>query len=447
MKRYPTLIACACFALGAQAASAQTAPAAPAAKEVVTLPTFTITETPENPYVSKQALSSSRVAMDIQDIPQTISVVTSEFLQDSMSFRMLDAAKYVTPITESTLPTGGDRYTIRGFQVSHEFIDGMEMSGADGYSASLMSYNIDRIEIIKGPNAILVPGGAAGGQMNPITKSPIMKNQGSMTLELAQYKGNALSFDLNRIVSQEKGVAARLVAAIWKNDGYSKNYFRDGFMLAPSLSWQLSPAHKLTVKGEIMQNQETNGVFLPIDPSVGSDDYAIIAKGLPRDWSFGDKSDRRDRETERLTLELLSELGQHVSSRLQFTANHVVREDQGTTSGAIAGISITRNPSTGKYEPGVVWSVNQSGAVAIPSSTVAPLPDPSTYVYGRTAGSDHLYYNELHFRNDYAIKFEGDTWKSTAIACFTANGVKSHWKSFPGDNRGNVANNNLAGIT
>jgi outer membrane receptor for monomeric catechols len=85
--------------------------------------------------------------MSIQDIPQTVSVVTSDFLQDSMSVRMLDAAKYVTPVVESTLPIGGDRYTIRGFQVSHEFIDGMVMSGEDGYSMSLAPYNIDRIEI------------------------------------------------------------------------------------------------------------------------------------------------------------------------------------------------------------------------------------------------------------------------------------------------------------
>ncbi|MFZ5496212.1 MAG: TonB-dependent siderophore receptor [Verrucomicrobiota bacterium] len=453
MKRYPprlVLLGAGFAALTPLAAWSQTA--APAAtpetdKEVVTLPTFVITESPENPYVSKQALSSSRVAMDIQDIPQTISVVTSDFMQDSMSFRMLDAAKYVTPVTESTLPTGGDRYTIRGFQVSHEFIDGMEMSGADGYSASLMGYNIDRIEIIKGPNAILVPGGAAGGQMNPITKSPFMKNQASATLELAQYKGNAFSFDVNRILSQDKGIAARLVAAVWKNDGYSKNYFRDGYLVAPSLSWELSPAHKLTVKAEVMRNQETNGVFLPIDPSVGSDDYAIVAKGLPRDWSFGDKQDRRDRETERVTFELLSELGQHVSSRLQFTANHVVREDQGGTSGSIVGITITRNPTTGKYEPGKVWTVDQSGAVAIPSATSVPLPDPSTYVYTRTNGSDHLYYNELHLRNDYAIRFEGRSWKSTTITGLAANGVKTHWKSFPAYNRGNVANNNLAGIT
>ena len=143
--------------------------AAPAKDDVVTLPTFTITETPANPYLSKQALSASRVAMLIQDIPQTISIVTNEFIQDSLSARMLDAAKYVTPVVESTLPFGGDRYTIRGFQVSHEFIDGMVISGEDGYSMSIAPYNIERIEIIKGPNAILVPGGAPGGQFNPIT--------------------------------------------------------------------------------------------------------------------------------------------------------------------------------------------------------------------------------------------------------------------------------------
>ena len=93
------------------------------------VPTFTITEKPANAYVSKQALSGTRVAMDIADIPQTVSVVTSDFIKDTMSQRMLDAAKYITPVVESTLPVGGDRYTIRGFQVSHEFIDGMVISG------------------------------------------------------------------------------------------------------------------------------------------------------------------------------------------------------------------------------------------------------------------------------------------------------------------------------
>jgi iron complex outermembrane receptor protein len=130
----------------AQSINPASEPAPAAAEEIVELPQFVITETPANPYQSGQALSTSRVAMLIQDIPQTVSVVTQEFIKDTMSFRMLDAAKYVTPIVESTLPYGGDRYMIRGFQVSQEFIDGTSISGGSGYSMSIPQYNIERIE-------------------------------------------------------------------------------------------------------------------------------------------------------------------------------------------------------------------------------------------------------------------------------------------------------------
>ncbi len=443
-------------------AFAQPAPtpaAAMAGQEVVELPKFVVTETPVNAYVSKQALSSSRVAMSIQDIPQTVSVVTSDFMADSMSLRMLDAAKYVTPVVESTLPIGGDRYTIRGFQVSHEFIDGMVISGEDGYSMSLAPYNLDRVEIIKGPNAILVPGGAPGGQFNPITKSPILKDQQSATLELSQYFGNAISTDINRVISLEKGMAVRFVAAFWDSTGYQRQTFRKGYEFAPSISWQLSPANKLTIKAEFVQNREMLAYSVPIDPSVGSDGYAIIATGLPRDWSFANKNqDFRHRRTDRITMELLSTLSDHITSRFMLSADHVARLDQGGTSAAIftpdpvthalVAFNPTRNPYTGKYEPGVVWSLNQSGPTAIATSTIVPLPDPSTYVYHRVNGSDHLWYTEGHIRNDYAAKFEGDFYKSTTVAGLAGNLSRVRWKSYVAQSQGpNVANTDLGAMT
>jgi iron complex outermembrane receptor protein len=441
--------------LGAQAAMAQTAPAAPVEKDVMTLPTFTITEQPANPYISKQALSGTRVAMDILDIPQTVSVVTSDFMKDTMSQRMLDAAKYITPVVESTLPVGGDRYTIRGFQVSHEFVDGMVISGEDGYSMSLAPYNIDRIEIIKGPNAILVPGGAPGGQFNPITKSPIMKDQQSVTLELAQYIGNALSTDINRIISQDKGIAMRMIAAYWDSEGYTKNFYRKGWQLAPSVSWQLSPNHKLIIKGEFVHNSETPGLSVPLDPAVGSDGYAVLARGLPRDFSFGSDLDYRIRKTRRVNFELLSTLSDNITSRLMVSGNHVVREEYGGTSAAIffpngsggfVAFNPTRNPFTGKYEPGVTWTVDNSGPFAIATSTPTPIPDPSTWIYRRNNGSNRLYYNEAHLRNDYAGKFEGAWWKSTTIAGLAANFSKTNWKSFPAVSQGPDVLNTPAGI-
>ncbi len=450
MKRFPVLITCACLALGTQGALAQSPAPLPVEKEVVTLPTFTITETPDNPYQSRQALSASRVAMDIQDIPQSISVVSGDFIADSMSFKMLDAAKYVTPVVESTLPFGGDRYMIRGFQVSQEFIDGSVISGGSGYSMSIPTFNIDRIEVLKGPNAILVPGGSPGGVMNPITKSPLLKDATSVTLDLAQYNGNDLGVDVNRVINEKNHMAVRVVAGYWRNDHmYIKNHFRIGYEFSPSFSVELSPTLKLVIKADVIQNRETNLGGLTVDPLVGSNQVAVLARGLPRDWSFGDDGDNRHRSTERLSFELLSTLGEHVTSRLNVMGDHVRRIDAGgTNSGLTLAGGGSRNPSTGNYEPGVSWTTtaNADGTVT-PVSTPAPVTDPSTWVWSHNVTKVDLNYSEAHLKNDYAAKFEGPWGKSTTLAGLAADFSKVRFKSTASASRPSVPNNNLASIT
>lgn len=454
-KRRVFRAACAVSALSAAIpAIAQTAPA-PAkpsdSEQTITLAEFRITENPANPYQSQQALSTSRVALNIQDIPQTISVVSNQFIQDSFAFRMLDAARYVTPIVESTLPFGGDRYMIRGFQVSQEFIDGTVISGADGYSASLAPYNIERVEVIKGPNAILVPGGSPGGVMNPITKSPFFQNKGTVTLELAQYMGNDVNIDYNRVLDANGNMAARVVAAYWRNNGYIKNHFRNGWEFAPSFSWKINPMHTLTVKADLMQNHETNLAGLPVDPSVGSNDYARIARGLPRDWSFGNDEDSRHRGTQRLSFDLYSRFGEHVTAHLYLMGDHILRHDTGGTGAAVAGAGGgSRNPFTGIYEPGVTW--NTAAYNAAPGVTLvgtpAPVTDPSTWTFNRVNGRVRLYYTEYHLKDDYAITFDESWVKSKTITGFAANTSKVHFLSDPpSTSRSAVPNSDLGSIT
>jgi iron complex outermembrane receptor protein len=422
----------------------------PKQDETIELPQFTVREDKVNPYQSKEALSASRVAMPILDIPQTISVVPSEFLEDSKSMRMLDAAKYVTPIVENTLPFGGDRYTIRGFTVSAEFVDGSMISGPDGYSMSQMPYNIERIEIIKGPNAILVPGGSPGGVMNPITKSPIMtKDESSVSVEISDYYANGVNFDVNRMLAKDGKMAARLVAAYWDFNYYIRDQFRRGYEISPSFSYQISPAHKLTLKADFVQNRETNLGGLPIDPTVGSKNYAKIARGLPRDWQFGNDTDARHRRTERVSAELLSTLGTHVTSRLYIMGDHVHRRDVGGTSAGISGAGGgSVNPSTGFYEPGVTWTLtNNADGTVTPVATAAAVTDPSTWVYTRNNGLTDLDYLEAHLKNDYAGKFDLSFATSTTIAGFAGNSSRVHWKSWVPAPRPNVPANDLGSIT
>lgn len=422
----------------------------PTDERVVTLPTFTVQETKSNPYQARQALSASRIAMPILDIPQTLSVIPKELIEDTQSMRMLDVAKYVTPIQENTLPFGGDRYTIRGFTVSAEFVDGTNISGADGYSMSQMPYNIERVEVIKGPNAILVPGGSPGGVMNPITKAPSGKDSATAMVEIAEYATNALSVDVDRVVSKKYGINARLVAAYWKTDYYINGQVRNGYEISPSISFKLGPAHKLTVKGDYVLNRETNLGGVPIDPSVGSNGYAAIARGLPRDWQFGNETDRRRRETERVSAELLSTLGQHITSRLFIMGDHIRRIDVGGTSASISnGGGGSRNPYTGMYEPGVNWNTsayNADGSVTLVGTSV-PVTDPSTWTYTRNNGKVDLEYTEAHIKNDYAAAFENNWFKSTTITGFAANTSTVHYLSWVPVARPTVAANNLSAIT
>jgi iron complex outermembrane receptor protein len=439
------------FAAGATSAVfGQASASATQKEEPVTLAQFIITETPANPYQARQALSASRVAMDIQDVPQTISVVPKEFIVDSAANRMLDAAKYITPIVENTLPYGGDRYSIRGFQVSAEFIDGTMISGADGYSMSQSTANIERLEIIKGPNAILVPGGSPGGVMNPITKAPIAKNTATITLGASRYSGNTVDLDYNRVLTKDGKAAMRLVYSLWRIDYYVKGQYRNGYELAPSFSYQISPQHKLTLKADFVQNRETNLGGLPLDPSVGFNENARIARGLPRDWQFGDKTDTRHRSTERGSFELLSTLGSHVTSRLYGMADHIRRYDIGGTSAGLTNAGGgSRNPFTGLYEPGVNW--NTAAFNATPGVTLvgtpAPVTDPSTWIYTRNVGKNDLEYTEAHLKNDYAIVFDTAFFKSTTLAGFAANTSKVHWVSPAAASRPPVPANNLSSIT
>ena len=418
----------------------------------IELPKFEITTDAGNRYQNQQALSASRVATPIVDIPQTISVVPKELMEDTKGNRMLDTAKYVTPVQESTLPFGGDRYSIRGFMVSAEFVDGTNISGADGYSMSAAPYNIERLEIIKGPNAILVPGGSPGGVINPITKAPMTKNAATVTTDFSPNMGNDIWFDVNRVLSKDGKMAARIVAAYWSSDFYIKDQFRRGYEISPSFSYQLSPEHKLTLKADFVQNRETSLGGVPIDPSIGGGASAQIARGLPRDWQFGDDSDSRHRATQRVTAELISTLNDHVTSRLQFMADHIWRRDDGGTSAGLTkagGGSV--NPFTGLYEPGVSWNTaayntDTTGTVKL-TGTAAPVTDPSTWVYTRNNGKTDLNYTEAHLKNDYATQFATEYFKSTTIAGFAANVSRVHWLSWTAAKRPDVPANDLNSIT
>lgn len=137
------------------------------------LPTIDVQESAGNGAGGYQATAPqvSRVPTPLLDTPQTVNVVTQQVLQEQRLTSMEDALRTVPGITFSAGEGGnqGDTPIIRGFAARGDiFRDGIRDPG--WYTRDL--FNVDRVEVYKGPSAFAFGRGSTGGAINLVTKLP-----------------------------------------------------------------------------------------------------------------------------------------------------------------------------------------------------------------------------------------------------------------------------------
>ncbi|MGA3007152.1 MAG: TonB-dependent receptor [Opitutaceae bacterium] len=169
------LLAGACFSL-ATMASAQAAAPAPAAapetdQETIVLPSFTVNTDKDKGYQATNSVSATRTNTPIADLPFSVSALTSQFIQDTAPNDLTDIARYAAGVTSASkeFNAGADSFTIRGFTQSPERNGFNETSFGNSY---VDTANIERVEVVKGPAALLYGQVSPGGTVNYITKQP-----------------------------------------------------------------------------------------------------------------------------------------------------------------------------------------------------------------------------------------------------------------------------------
>lgn len=119
-------------------------------------------------YKASASRSSTRTETPLIDVPQAISVVTQEAIQDQHVLSIGDAIRYVPGIALHEGESNRDQVIIRGNSTSADFfIDGAR----DDVQYYRDLYNIDRVEILKGPNALAFGRGGSGGVINRVSKT------------------------------------------------------------------------------------------------------------------------------------------------------------------------------------------------------------------------------------------------------------------------------------
>lgn len=387
-------------------AVAQTAPAAKTEDEPIVLTPFEVSTSQPARYQADESASGGRIRANIMDTPNTVTVLTSDFIQDTGALRILDAAKYVAGVSQATLPNGLDRVNIRGFQSDGRRVDGFSTSDQANYDPVA----IERMEVIKGPDALLQPAGVPGGTINLVTKRPQFKFGGYVKVAAGQYDSNRVEADVTGPFAHNQ-LAFRVVASAQNSDGYIDDAFQKSYFFSPSLTWRLGPATQLTVRYEYYDFKTANLTGIPVDPSVGTNTGFKTLAGVPLDFSPGLSDDYSYRKVKSNTGSFLltSAITEHLSVRLAGRVADIDTPDSGLTWG-LSSNGGSRNPLTGAWEPGLNYATTSPYA-----ATTAPAPTSTVKLSGTKQGQT-LRYRDL--QNDWAYTVGSDRITSNTLAGF-----------------------------
>ncbi len=267
----------------APAASGSTSPTEPP----TVLSEFVVSDTQDIGYATTNAIGVTRTNTAIIDTPQAVNVINQEFLRDAVAGELFDVLKYVSGVSiESNV---GDSVMIRGYTVRGQYTDGLSDNQNQSQAGS-EPFLFERLEVLKGPSALVYGSHATGGVLNRVRKSPQWKPRG----EIAGTVGNhgQLKAELDYTAPLNDKFAYRLLG-VWReedlNNGVNTRFsWFERWNLYPMLTWRPLPKVQVKLVGEFMHEEHfkhwgDNAQLAPF-PVNGPTTFGR----LPRDFTFSD---------------------------------------------------------------------------------------------------------------------------------------------------------------
>lgn len=187
-------------------------------------------------YGSDDGSTATKTPTPLIDVPQSVAFITEDQLEDQAVHQLNDALRYVPGISMETGEGHRDEVFIRGQESTADFyIDGLRDDAQ--YYRSL--YNIERIEVLKGANALIFGRGAGGGAINRVAKRAEWTSAISGEASVDSFGAFALLADVNEPVSDT--LALRLNATYEEFDN-DRDFYEGRFIgVSPTLTSALGP--------------------------------------------------------------------------------------------------------------------------------------------------------------------------------------------------------------
>ncbi|WP_120716470.1 TonB-dependent receptor [Tsuneonella amylolytica] len=193
-------------------------------------------------YSSADGSTATKTPTPLIDVPQTVSIITEDQFDDQAITHLQDALRYVPGVTLDTGEGHRDQVFIRGQATTADFyLDGLR----DDAQYQRPLYNVARIEVLKGSNALIFGRGGGGGVINRVSKTadPVAAFAG-FDADVDTFGAFALAADLNQPLAA--GVAGRLNATYEEFDN-ARDFFEGRFIgISPTVRADLGERTRVT---------------------------------------------------------------------------------------------------------------------------------------------------------------------------------------------------------
>src|SRR6185369_13186927 len=213
----------------------------------VTLDTIDVSGSQNNSvgYVATSTPVATKTNTPLIDIPQSLSVVTKEFIQDQNFQSVTDVTRYVPGVAIHQGEGNRDELVIRGVDSSANFfVNGFR----DDVQYFRDLYNTQSIEILKGPSALIFGRGAGGGLLNRTLKEADGQRIYEVTGQTGSYWDRRVTLDAGQAVNDN--FAARLNMMYEASDTFRDYGWFERWGINPTVTFRISESTKIRLSYE-----------------------------------------------------------------------------------------------------------------------------------------------------------------------------------------------------
>jgi catecholate siderophore receptor len=239
-------------------------------------------------YGVKSTSTATKTDTDIKDIPQALTVISEAQIEDQQLRSIADVLYFVPGATPGTGESNRDQITLRGNNTTADFfVDGLR----DDVQYFRDFYNIDRIEVLKGPDAMIFGRGGGGGIVNRVTKRSSLNTHRQLVAAGDSYGGVRFTGDVEQPLGDAVGL--RINGMYEDGDSFRRHVDLERYGINPTIGIDAGPDTRIDLSYEYLHDRRTTDRGVPSDARNGAGTVADPIeplKGFDKIF-FGDPDD------------------------------------------------------------------------------------------------------------------------------------------------------------